>query len=310
MPSRGKKKRKARKKKIKLRTLALALLVGGGLLFTSLSLFFLSGRPSKPVAHDECSSRAVSPKKQNSKGEQGARKPQKKESKATHKGEGFEGLPKVAIIIDDVGNDLKLTRDLLDLGVPLTLSILPDLPHSRESEELAHSRGYEVMLHLPMEARGTRSNPGAGAIYHSMTREKVHQVVNNHLGKFSYIKGVNNHMGSLITEDEHLISWVLEVLKPRGLYFIDSRSSSQSVAYEVAHKMGISAGKNKIFLDNDSDVAHCKDVIEKAIQRVKEQRAAIAIGHARRTTVTALKEMNQRIQDEGITLVFVSELVQ
>lgn len=216
----------------------------------------------------------------------------------------------LAIIIDDVGNDLQTAKKLLDLGIPLTLSILPNLPYSKEAESLAHERGYEVMLHLPMEPRSVPSYPlGKDAILHDMNRDQVTQVVSTCLKRFPHAKGVNNHMGSLVTEDERIMSWVMEAIAPHDLYFIDSRTSSQSVAFQVAHDMGIPAAKNYIFIDNEPEIASCKDVVDKAIRHVKEEGTSIAIGHARPTTVQALREVKARIQDNGIRLVFVSELL-
>jgi hypothetical protein len=220
-------------------------------------------------------------------------------------------LPRLAIIIDDIGGDLEITREFLDLGIPLTLSILPDLPYSKESEELAHKRGYEVMLHLPMEPKDLSfHNPGEGAIYLDMDKNEIYDTIISHINKFEYIKGVNNHMGSRITENEQIMHWVLSALKPFGLYFVDSRTSSQSIAYKVAQEMGIPAGKNSFFIDNEPEVNYCKNCIDKAIQQVKREGKVIVIGHPRETTLQALKELDLKIQDEEISLVFVSELMQ
>jgi len=218
--------------------------------------------------------------------------------------------PRLAIIIDDIGGNMEKTEEFLNLGMPLTLSILPDLSWSKESEKLAHSLGYEVMLHLPMEPKklGTH-NPGKGAIYASMDGDEVSDTIIQHINKFKYIKGVNNHMGSLVTEDERIMRSVLKTLKPTGLYFIDSRTSSQSVAFQIAREMTIPSGKNEIFIDNEPEVEYCKHCIDKAIKRVKKEGKGIIIGHPRETTLQALREINAKIRDEGISLVFVSELV-
>ena len=220
-------------------------------------------------------------------------------------------LPRLAIIIDDIGENLKTTRAFLALGIPLTLSILPDLAYSKESEELAHKCGYETMLHLPMEPKNlSLHNPGEGAIYADMDKSEIYDTVISDIHKFKYIKGVNNHMGSRITENEQIMKWVLSALKPFGLYFIDSRTSSQSIAYKVAREMGVPTGKNEVFIDNEPEVNCCKNFIDKAILRVKKEGKGIIIGHPRETTLQALREMNFKVQDEGISLVFVSELVQ
>ncbi|HPD60657.1 MAG TPA: divergent polysaccharide deacetylase family protein [Thermodesulfobacteriota bacterium] len=219
--------------------------------------------------------------------------------------------PQLAIIIDDLGEDLKQTKEFLDLGIPLTLSILPDQPHSKESEKLAHARGCEVMLHLPMEPKNCLlHNPGAGAIYTNMDEGRIAEVIKSHIKKFSYIKGVNNHMGSRATEDEKTMHAVLKTLKSTDLYFVDSQTSSQSIAYRVAREMGIPSGKNMIFIDNEPEVNYSKNFIDKAIHLVINKGQGIIIGHPRETTLEALKEMTPKLKAEGIELVFVSTLVQ
>jgi polysaccharide deacetylase 2 family uncharacterized protein YibQ len=187
---------------------------------------------------------------------------------------------------------------------------LPGLSYSKESEELAHEYGYEVMFHLPMEPKSIADNyPGRGAITTDMSEEEIHKIMTSYLSAFTYIKGVNNHMGSRATENEQVMRSVLKVLKPLGLYFVDSRTSSQSVAYKLAQAMEVPAGKNDLFIDNEHEVAYCKDFIDRAIHRVKTEGSGIVIGHSRETTLHALQEMTHRIEEEGISLVFVSDLV-
>jgi len=219
--------------------------------------------------------------------------------------------PQLAIIIDDIGEDLKQTKEFLDLGIPLTLSILPDQPHSQGSEQLAHERGYEVMLHLPMEPKDRpHHNPGAGAIYTNMDEGRIAEIIKSHIKKFTYIKGVNNHMGSRATEDEKTMRAVLKTLKPTGLYFVDSHTSSQSIAFRMAREMGIPSGENMLFIDNEPEVNYSKNFIDKAIRQVINRGQGIIIGHPRQTTLEALKEMTPKLKNEGISLVFVSTLVQ
>ena len=219
--------------------------------------------------------------------------------------------PQLAIIIDDIGEDLKQTQKFLDLGIPLTLAILPDQSHSQESEALAHNRGYEVMLHLPMEPKNRlHHNPGKGAITIGMDENKVIEIVRGHINKFSFIKGVNNHMGSRVTEDEKTMRAVFKALKPTRLHFVDSQTSSQSKAYSLAREMGVPSGKNLIFIDNEPEVNYSKNFIDKAIKLVKKRGHGIIIGHPRETTLEALKEMIPQLKAEGISLVFVSALVQ
>lgn len=217
--------------------------------------------------------------------------------------------PALAIIIDDIGENLELTRAFLNLGIPLTLSLLPFRPHSQESARLVYERGYEAMLHLPMEPKNCSDhNPGQGAIRLKMKQEEVQAAVHAALAEFPYIKGVNNHMGSRITEEERTTRLVLEALQPTGLYFIDSRTSSRSIAHAVAQDLGIPSAASELFIDNDRQVEHCKKMIEKALAKAKAHGRCIVIGHPRETTCRALKEMVPRINEAGVSLVFASEL--
>jgi hypothetical protein len=309
MALRGKKKGRARKKKIKLRTLALGLLVGGGLLFTSLSLFFLSGRPSKPVAHDGPSSRAVSSKKQTSKGDPGARKPPKKEVRAAHTGEGSEGAPRVAILIDDVGFDADLARSFLELKPPLTLSVLPTAPQAQAIAREAVARGVEVLLHLPMEPKeGNGEGPGAGALLAKMGEEEFVETLNGHLSRIPGIKGVNNHMGSLLTEREDKMALVFRELKKRNLFYVDSRTTPQTVASRVATEMKVPVASRSVFLDHELSQEAMKVQWDRLLALAREQGYALLIAHPHRETLVFLREHLRDLGSDA-RLVRVADIV-
>jgi hypothetical protein len=309
MALRGKKKRRARKKKIKLRTLALGLLVGGGLLFTALSLFFLSGRPSKPVAYDEPSSRAVSSKKQNSKGDQGARQLPRKEARAARTGEGSEGAPKVAIIIDDVGFDVDLARSFLDLKPPLTLSVLATAPHVQAIAREAAARGAEVLLHLPMEPKESDGEgPGAGALLARMGEAEFIETLNGHLSRIPGTKGVNNHMGSLLTEKEDKMALLFRELKKRNLFYVDSRTTPQTVASRVAAEMNVPVASRSVFLDHDLSPEAMKVQWNRIPGLAKEQGYAVVIAHPHRETLSFLREHLRSLRSE-VRLVRVADIV-
>ena len=309
MASRGKKRGKSRKKKIKLRTLALALLVGGGLLFTVLSLFLLSDRPPKPVTRDERSSRTVSPKKQNSNGEQGARRLQKKELNATHKEEVSEGLPKVAIIIDDVGFDVELARSFLDLKSSLTFSVLPTAPYAQAIAREALGKGAEVMLHLPMEPKESNGGgPGAGALLVKMGEAEFLETLNGYLSRIPGVKGVNNHMGSLLTEKEDKMVLLFRELKKRHLFFVDSRTTPHTVASRVAADMKVPVASRSVFLDHDLSQEAMRAQWDRIPGLAREQGYAVAIAHPHRETLMFLKEHLQDLIDSA-RLVRVADIV-
>jgi len=283
--------------------------VGGGLLFTSLSLFFLSGRPSKPGGYDEPSSRAVSSKKQNSKGDQGARKPPKKEVRAAHTGEGSEGAPKIAIIIDDVGFDVDLARSFLELKPPLTLSVLPTAPHAQGIAREAVARGTEVLLHLPMEPKESNGEgPGAGALLAKMGEEEFVETLNGHLSRIPGIKGVNNHMGSLLTEKEDKMVLLFREMKKRHLFFVDSRTTPQTVASRVAAELRVPVASRSVFLDHELSQEAMKVQWERLLALAREQGVAVGIAHPHRETLVFLREHLRALKSEA-RLVRVADIV-
>jgi polysaccharide deacetylase 2 family uncharacterized protein YibQ len=287
MAPKGKKKGRARKKKIKLRTLALGLLVGGGLLLTSLSLFLLSGRSSKHLAHEESSSRAVSSKKQSSKGDQGARKTPRKEVR-------------IAIIIDDVGFDVELARSFLELKSPLSLSILPTAPYAKVIAGEAMGKGVEVLLHLPMEPKESNDDsPGAGALLVKMGEEEFVETLNGHLSRIPGIKGVNNHMGSLLTEREDKMALLFRELKKRHLFYVDSRTTPQTVAFKVATEMGVPVASRSVFLDHELSQEAMKVQWDRLLDMARQQGHAVAIAHPHKETLVFLREHLRDLRSEA-----------
>jgi len=283
--------------------------VGGGLLLTSLSLFLLSGRSSKPLTHKEPSSRAVSSKKQDSKGDQGARKSQRKEVRAAQAREGSETPPKVAIIIDDVGFDVDLARSFLDLKLPLTLSILPTAPHAQAIAREAMGKGAEVLLHLPMEPKESNGDgPGSGALLEKMGEEEFVETLNGHLSRIPGIKGVNNHMGSLLTEREDKMALLFRELRKRHLFYVDSRTTPQTVASRVATEMKVPVASRSVFLDHDLSQEAMKVQWERLLAMARQHGHAVVIAHPHRETLVFLREHLQDLRSEA-RLVRVADIV-
>ncbi len=216
---------------------------------------------------------------------------------------------RIAIVIDDLGYDNKVYRKFVALGIPLTFSILPGERYSVSIAKNARLLNYEVMLHLPMEPRGEMHNPGNGVILHDMSRDEMLRQLAKDIKAVPNIAGVNNHMGSLLTEDSHAMNIVLGGILNKGLYFIDSKTTLNSKAYEIAKSMGIKSGKRDVFLDNNADVEYIKGQIDIAIRVAKHNGEATAIGHPRAETVTALKAKLSDFKREGIELVPVSKVL-
>jgi polysaccharide deacetylase 2 family uncharacterized protein YibQ len=217
---------------------------------------------------------------------------------------------RLAIILDDLGNDRTAADAIFALPYPLTISILPNHTHSTDIAEEAHRRGYEVMLHLPMQALGNE-RPEAQELHAGMRAGDIAALVNNFLKEVPGVAGVNNHQGSQSTADEKLMAELMPVLQQHKLFYIDSRTSAATVAYDTAQRFGVRAGfRNVPFLDDVEAVPAVRKQIELAIRGAAKKREAIAIGHAHRSTLQALRETLPDARNQGVKLVFASELVR
>jgi len=220
-----------------------------------------------------------------------------------------EASPKVAIIIDDLGYDTSLAEGFMRLDLPLTLSILPFAPSTRSIARRAKEEGREVMLHLPMEPRSyPRINPGDGVLLVSMERAAILEVLERDLGEMPFVEGVNNHMGSRFTENREQMMVVLGELKRRGLYFVDSKTSRMSVAFDLARQMGIRTACRDIFLDNDLSEGALKIQMERLLTVARHKGHAIGIGHPHKETLWFLRKFQVGLQKE-VEVVPVSCLV-
>lgn len=217
--------------------------------------------------------------------------------------------PRLAIILDDVGSDPGAVDTIFSLHYPLTLSILPNHPHSAEIAQDAHRRGYQVMLHLPMESLANETaevqelRPGMSAA--ELTNE-----LNSMLRTVPYAAGVNNHQGSLATSNPQLMGELMPALRNRHLFFIDSRTTAATVAYDTAQTTGVPcAFRNVPFLDDVQEVGAIRRQLELAVKDAREKGQAIAIGHPHPATLQALEGFLPQAGAQGIRLVHASDLV-
>lgn len=218
--------------------------------------------------------------------------------------------PKLAILLDDLGSDREAAESIFALGEPLTISVLPFHAHSTEIAEEAERRGIEVMLHLPMQAVGNEK-PEAQQLHPGMNREEVGRELRGMLENVPNAVGVNNHEGSLATSDAKLMAELMPLLKELGLYFVDSRTTAATVAFDAAGHAGLRSGyRNVPFLDDVEDLAAIRKQLELAMRGAEEKGAAIAIGHPHKETLEALKEMLPGAEARGVHLVFVSQVVR
>jgi len=219
--------------------------------------------------------------------------------------------PKVAIVIDDLGGENQMSQEILHWNVPLTLSILPFTPYSKVLAQQAHQRGKEVILHLPMEPYGyPQTKPGEGVLLQEMEEEKLLRQLSRDLEAVPNIKGVSNHMGSRLMEDPGKVRIIMKELKRRGLFFLDSRTSPQTMGIQIAESIGVRATERNLFLDHSQDPEEIKRQLEKLAQLSLETGSAIGIGHPHPSTLKSLKEMIPRMKEKGIKIVPLSSLVE
>ncbi len=219
------------------------------------------------------------------------------------------GAPRLAIILDDFGTDRSVADSVFALPYPLTLSFLPYHANSREIAEEAHRRGYQVMLHLPMQSLGNEM-PEAQQLYSGMTSSQISEVVSGMLQNVPYTVGVNNHQGSLATTDGPLMADLMVILRERNLFFIDSRTTPATVAYDAAQNARVpSAFRNVPFLDDVEELSAIRKQLQLALRDAQEKGEAIAIGHPHPETLRALSEFLPQAEAQGVHLVHASDLV-
>ena len=218
--------------------------------------------------------------------------------------------PRLAIIIDDLGRDLAPAEALLKSPYPLTLSILPNQPHSAEIADAAFRRGDQVMLHLPMEFEGNAAKPETVELRVGMGAGDVDRLLSQMLEAVPHAVGMNNHEGSRATADPVLMGDVMAVLRQRNLFFIDSRTTAATVAYDAARQAGVRAASRNVFLDDVETRGAILRQIELAERDASKEGSAIAIGHPHSTTIAALAQALPQLKSRGVRLVFASALVR
>jgi len=205
-----------------------------------------------------------------------------------------KGLPRLALVIDDLGYaPTELVTRLCAQPVAFSVAVLPYQEHSRASAEIAHAQGKEVMLHLPMEPMGypgPGKDPGPRAVLFDLPESEVRERVRQALADIPYRKGVNNHMGSRITPDRLRMGWVLEEIKARHCFFVDSRTEKNSVAFAVAQALAIPTVQRKVFLDDDKALPALTKQWDRALALAEKDGEVLVIGHIYPETVAALEQ--------------------
>lgn len=222
----------------------------------------------------------------------------------------YKGKPKICIIIDDIGYDKSKALSFSKLGVPITLSVLPFTPYGKEIVNTINNTNTEFMIHLPMQPKEyPKINPGKGVLLEEMSPDQITATLKKDLDFLPSIKGVNNHMGSKLTENSEIMNQVFIILKKRDLFFIDSLTSAQSRCDESARLFQIQFAKRDIFLDNIQDVKAISQQFLKLHEVALKKGSAVGIGHPYSETIMALKKSIKRF-DNKVDFVKASSIVK
>ncbi len=219
------------------------------------------------------------------------------------------GQPRVAIIIDDIGYDRGLAHKFMAFKVPLTFSVLPDSPFGDTLAREIKAQGLELMLHQPMEPKEyPTANPGPGALLSAMTADELIAQLERNLDRLPGVKGVNNHMGSQLTTESTRMYQVLSVLKKRKLYFIDSRSTADTICLPSARMLQVRFAERDIFLDHFQKADFIRKQFRLLVKEAQMHGQAVAIAHPHSITVKIFREILPELQKQ-VQLVPASEVV-
>ncbi|MGM0464964.1 MAG: divergent polysaccharide deacetylase family protein [Acidobacteriota bacterium] len=216
-----------------------------------------------------------------------------------------------ALIIDDMGYSMDNIKDLCSMKKALTIAVLPYSPYAEETANLAHHNGLEVILHLPLESMNNiyDNEHTLGLINSRMDQKEILEVLNANLKMVPFISGVNTHMGSKVTKDKMIMGIILENIKESHLYFIDSRTTPYSVAYDIAQKMKIPSAYRHIFLDSETEPEYIKNQLIKLFKTAEKNGKAVGICHPFPETLQVLKENIHQADRYNVSLVFASQIV-
>ena len=228
----------------------------------------------------------------------------------------FEPSPKppyqgtLVFIIDDAGNNLQELEPFLRFPGPLTIAVLPGLPHSAEAARRIRAAGKEVFLHQPMEAIGGQA-PGPGAIFAGMSAAEVLAVLAQNIAEIGPVAGMNNHQGSKITTDQQIMETVLAFCREQGVCFLDSRTTADTAVPAAARNLGVKIGERNIFIDNEQDRASMNRYIKSGLTLASQKGSAVMIGHTWSPELAPLlAELYQDLTAQGYTLATASSLIR
>jgi polysaccharide deacetylase 2 family uncharacterized protein YibQ len=212
----------------------------------------------------------------------------------------------IAVVIDDFGNGMKGTEQMLELPIKLTVAVMPFLPTTKQDAEAAHRKGHDVIVHLPMEpVRGLRSWLGPGAIFTNLPDDEIRKRVEAAIADVPYAIGMNNHMGSKATADKRVMRIVLQVCKEKGLFFLDSHTTYKTVVLKVAQELGVMTLHNNVFLDDVYTQRHVLQQITVLKKFLLDNDSCIVIGHVGPSGLFTSSVLKKAIPELQINAAFV-----
>ena len=214
---------------------------------------------------------------------------------------------KLALIIDDVGYN-KQDIDAIYLKGQLTYSVLPHTPFAKTYALMAKNANKAVMLHIPMESLSGK-DLGPGALMSDMNKQQIERILTNALLEIPFAKGINNHMGSLLTQKSSSMAWTMGFLQRHNLFFVDSKTSRFSLGEEQANKAGVFHFHRNVFIDNDLSEAAMEKQFNLLVRIAQKYRRAIGIAHPYPETIKFLNKVLPKLKARGVKLVPISELL-
>ena len=218
--------------------------------------------------------------------------------------------PSISIIIDDLGYKLKEDVRALSLPGPVAYAILPHAPHTKKMVSIASQNGKEILLHQPMQALENNDLLGPGALTLNMTQREFTQTLEININAVQNIIGINNHMGSLLTRHPGHMQWLMNIIKKNEYIYVDSLTSTNSVAKKIAEENQIPFLSRDIFLDNKKDLEYITNKFIELVAIAKKEGSALAIGHPHSNTIEILSIFLKEIDKYGVKLIGIKSLIK
>ena len=224
--------------------------------------------------------------------------------------DGPKTIPRIAIIIDDLGYGLAAGERAVSLPGPVAYAVLPATPRGRVLAAKAHANGKEVLLHLPLQAATQKQTDEPGGLLLDMTRGQFASTFTESFESVPHVVGINSHRGSLLTRHPGHMAWLMEEISQRGkLFFVDSYTTHESVALKLAREAGVPAVRRDVFLDPDKAPGTVEREFARLKRLARQRGFAVGIGHPYPQTLSLLEDELPKLEDEGFELVSISRYV-